>query len=495
MKSKKKYLNYFILILLLIFTFLKTYQLHNNHRFPYHHDEWQHLALSIQATEEGYNKQHNPYLNEPNFHADLEPGFHLYLSSFFLMTDLNPILTYQYFAAIFAVIAGFTIFLCMYRLSKQFIIGILSLIVYISLPTNVNILGKNFFIPLTMAISFMFLFIFYFIVSLKEKNYKKFFFSIIVLALIFFIHPPSFLILLIPAFFELISNFEFIKQIKTPTKFWLSLIMIFFFFFSIALAWKGSIQGTIGYIRDLLFFERGWGKLEVTFFIPLLYGLINTFFAILGFVKGYKTKLRFFVVLAFFSLAITSMFNVFGFSYIVPYSRAIHYAMLGLVPLTAYGFFVFVKSMIKFLNFEEKKLSTKIFSSISVIIFFVLILNSKYDLNQKYIEYNEPVIYENDYKTLVWIKNNLAENNIFVTPYFMTSAVYPISKNQVISIIPAQLDGGLIKENLNFYAYSCDDKKVVINQSKARYLLSRTEQKCVYLKEIHSENNYIYEII
>ena len=495
MKLIKKHINYAILLILLIFTFFKTYSLHYNYRFPYHHDEWQHLALATQAMDEGYNKQHNPYLNKPNFHPDLESGFHLFLANFFLITGINPVLSYKYLAAIFSVIAGFTIFLCMYRLSKQFIIGILSLIVYISLPTNVNILGKNFFIPLTMAISFMFLFIFYFIVSLKEKDYKKFFFSIIVLALIFFIHPPTFIILLIPAFFELISKFEFIKQTKTPTKFWLSLTIIFFFFFSIVLAWKGSIYGTINYIRDLLFFERGWGKLEITFFIPLLYGLINTFFAILSFVKGYKTNLRFFAILAFFSLAITSIFNVFGFSYIVPYSRAIHYAMLGLVPLTAYGFFVFVKSMIKFLNFEEKKLSTKIFSSISVIIFFVLILNSKYDLSLQYKEYNEPVIYENDYKTLVWIKNNLAENNIFVTPYFMTSAVYPISKNQVISIIPAQLDGGLIKENLNFHTYSCEDKKIVINQSKARYLLSRTEQKCVYLKEIYSENNYIYEII
>lgn len=509
MKLKKKYINYSILILLLIFTFFRTYSLHLNHRFPYHHDEWQHLALSIQAIEEGYNKQHNPYLNEPNNNADLEPGFHLYLSSFFLITNLDPILTYQYFAAVFAVISGFVIFLCCYRLSKKFFVGILSLIVFISLPTNVNILGKDFFIPLTMAIPFIFLYILFFLESLKEKDTKKFVFSLFILILLFFVHPPSFVILLFPSIIEVLFNLKNVKKIySTIPKYTLFLVFLLFLVSTFLLSWKGTISATKNYVLDLLFFEQGWGKLEAPYIFPLWYGRINTLFAVLGFavtllislkmIKGKKNNLLFFVVLSFFSLGLTAFFNVFGFSILVPYQRALHYAMFGLLPLTAYGVYITISYVTKILNLKNHRVIT----SLLFLLFFFIVMNSQNEKKLMYeimttddfTYYEENVITEYDYETLLWIKDNLGEDNILVTPYFMTSATYPISKNQVISIIPAQLEGGLREENLNFFNYDCDKQKEIIDKSKAEYIISRIKLSCDYLEEVYSNNLWIYQI-
>ena len=262
----------------------------------------------------------------------------------------------------------------------------------------------------------------------------------------------------------------------------------------VLLVWKGSIEGTKNYVLDLIYFEPGWGKLEITYFIPLLFGLVNTLFAVLGFVKGYKTEFRFFTTFSFISLSITAFFNLFGFTLFVPYSRAVHYTMLALIPLTATGFYAFLKYLNNFLNLKQKINLKSIFSLIMTLFFMLIILSSKYDLDLKYKYYQNLVMTESDYETLLWIKENLGENNVFITPYFMTSAVYPITNNQVISIIPAQLEGGLREDNLNFYNYDCEKQKGIISESGAHYILSHNKLDCDFLEEIYPTQVRIYKI-
>ena len=445
--------HYLLLIILLVFAFFKTfYSIHSDYRFPYHQDEWQHLGISIQAMEEGYNKEFNPFLGVEGWHADLESGFHLFLSNLFILTGANPILNYQYLAAIFSVITGFIVFLCTYRLTDKFYAGILSLIIFISLKSNINILGKDYFVPLTMALPFIFLFILYFLTSLKEKNYKKIIFSITILAVLLLIHPPSSVILIFPVFIELLFNLDFIKQGYKKLKLGVLLIPILVGIFFLLL-WKGEWQATLGYLSDLLVFEQGWGKEEVTYFLPSLYGWVVTLFAIYGFTIANKMKLKFFLIFAFFSLGMTAFFNVFGFSVLVPYSRVIHYAMLALIPLSAFG----ILSVLYLVNkqFERNEVVHLLVS----FILLAIVLNSQYKLDLEYKKYGQSPIDENDYRALIWLKQNFGSDNTLITPYLMTSAVYPISGNKVISLIPSQMGGGLIEKNLDFYKAGCNEKK------------------------------------
>ena len=77
----------------------------------------------------------------------------------------------------------------------------------------------------------------------------------------------------------------------------------------------------------------------------------------------------------------------------------------------------------------------------------------------------------------------------------MTSAVYPVSKHKAISLIPAQMDGGFISENLNFYGYDCDEQYNIIKESEAKYILSRIKQDCSYLNHIYSKDGiFIYKV-
>jgi len=499
LNMKNKYFNYFILVLLLVFLTYKTYSRHIDSPFPYHHDEWQHLALSEQIVEEGYNKQYNPYLGIPNSFTDLESGFHLFLSSFILITNLDPILNYQYLASIFAVISGFIIFLCCYRLSKDFFVGILSLIVFISLPTNVNVLGKDFFVPFVMALPFMYMFILLYLDSLKNDKLRKFYLSVLLLFLIFIIHPPSAMILVLPVIIELFNNKKFIKKHKLFSRKKIVFLLILGLIFSILLLWTDSseftlydsIEATIFYFFELLFFEPGWGKLEITYFVPYLYGLINTLFAIYGFFIVFRKKhnLSFFGVFAFISLAIIAFFNIFGFSFIIPYPRAIHYAMFAMIPLTALGLKQLLEKIKDLLNIKNKEL----YYFVTLFIFLLLLSFSKYDLNEKYRSYNSPVLTEKEYDALLWFEENHGQNNIVIAPYLMTSAIYPVSKNKIVGLIPAILETNNL-DFREFYTSDCDEQKSFIENTNAEYLISRYTNDCDIYKLIYSDEIFIYQI-
>ncbi len=489
--NKKQYL---ILFFLIVVVFLKTYSVHFNYPFPYHHDEWQHLALSIQAIEEGYNKQYNPYIEQTNYHADFESGFHFFLASFFLMTGLNKILFFQYFAAIFSVFSLLAIFLCTFKLSKKAELGFFSALIFIFLPTNVNILGKDYFVPLTMAIPFIFLFILYYLEAFKENNIKKFFLSLILLFALFVIHPPSFVILIFPAFIELLFNINFLKGLTRKNKIIIFILTFFLFIIALLLIWQGKIIDTLRYLKGIILFEKGWGRLEITYFIPMLYGLVNTIFAIIGVIVGRKSNFRFFISMAFFSLAITAIFNNFGFTLFVPYSRAVHYSMLAMIPLTALGLTSLLNYLIKKLDKQNSFSLRLTLSLFFTLLFLILLIFHNYPLDSKYRNYSYYVVDEEDYKALIWMKKTIGEDNLIVTPYFMTSAVYPVSGNKVISLIPAIMEGGLIEDNLNFYSYNCDKKKEILESIGAKYILSKMSLDCDFLEEIYSEGDFIYLI-
>jgi hypothetical protein len=493
LKSIFHYFPYLLLGLVIIYTFYSTYSLHTNYPFPYHHDEWQHLGISKQAIDEGYNKHYNPFLGIDAVYQDLESGFHLYLASLILFSGLDPLVYYQYLAAVFAVISGFSIFVCVSRLSKNTYAGIISSFVFSLLKSNVNVLGKDYFVPLTMAIPFIFTFILFYAEGLNEKDLKKFIFSLVILIILFFIHPPSAIILMMPAFFEAFFHLDAFrsKEFRYTLIALLVLVTVSFAF----LINRGDLSETKKYFFDLIYFEPGWGKVDVTYFIPFFYGGLNAFYALVGLFYAYKTRLRFFAVLSFASLAITSMFNVFGFTFLAPYSRALHYSMLALIPLTAYGIIRSIEICSSYFSLHSKQKIA--FSIILVIIFAAIGIITSYSLDMRYKRYSIPVMSADEYDALLWIKENLGENNTIISPYFMTSAVYTVSGSKTISLIPAVMGKGDIDSNLAFYNLNatCDIKYGILQNTKANIVLTHLIEDCSFLKQIYSKKVNVYAVL
>lgn len=468
--SRKQYI---ILIMVLLFSFFWTYKRHFDYPFPYHHDEWQHLGIAKQIIIEGYNLEYNPFIGVPAAHADLEPGFHIFLAVFFKVTGLDAVLFYKYLPAIFALLTTLAMFACFYEFTKNYYVSLSSSMFFIALTTNVNILGKEFFVPLSMAFFLMFFFIMLLRKSIAANDKNLLMASLLFYIVQFLIHPPSALILLLPLSIELFSARKMLK--KEMVVLLLPIAIFCFMFF-----WKGSIITSKNYILDLILFERGWGKLEVSYFLPFLYGIIPTLLAVYGLFSNLE-KYRFFGILAFVSLGITTLFNLSGFTLLVPYSRAVHYSMISLLLFTGLGL---EKLSRNFLNYRYA----------ATVAIFLFMLVPLYGKDNEFKNYSQLPLYQEDYESMKWIESNYGSENIIITPYFMTSAVYPVSGNKVISLIPAQMEGGLIEDNLNFYDYTCEKMKEVIKASNAGFVYSRRSLGCDFLSLVYSKKSYVYSI-
>ncbi|MFH2020503.1 MAG: hypothetical protein ABIJ34_03760 [archaeon] len=491
MKKKLSLAEYVLLMIILIFGFYKAYSLHADNPYPVHHDEWQHLGIVMQTMEFGYISEKNPNLVKAEPFHDLERGFHIFLADFFLLTNLEPVHGYQYLAALFVIISGLAIFICIYELTKNYYMSIISLLMFVLLKSNVNILGIDYFIPLTMAIPFMFFFILQYINSIETQNQANLATSVILLLFLFFMHPPSMVILLIPSLIQFLNCKSVFKKKLISSKLFI-IIGIIAVLAILSLFWTESFQVTREVILDMIVFEQGWGKLEVTYFLPLLYGILPTLLAVYGFLNlsssASSLKLGFFSSFAVLAVALTGFFNVFGFSILVPYSRLVYYSMLAMIPLTAIG----LQHVTDRVEFVKNRSHQKIILTIILIISISL---STYELDMRYKKYSQTILTDADYDALIWFSSNIGKDKIVLTPFFTTSAVYPVSHNFVISLVAAVLEGGHAQENLEFFQYDCEQMKNVTDSSGAEFIISRSKLECSYFSEIYSNADFIYKVI
>ncbi|MFN3528174.1 MAG: hypothetical protein ACK4YO_03635, partial [Candidatus Altarchaeaceae archaeon] len=124
---------------------------------------------------------------------DLEIGFHIFLSELFLLTNADPVLSYKYLSALFAVISAFILFLIVKR--YHFYAAIFSILFFTSLRTDIVVMGLWFFAPLTMSIGMI-----YGVVLALIRGIKKglaFFFVLLLLCLLLHLSIQSLLYLCI----------------------------------------------------------------------------------------------------------------------------------------------------------------------------------------------------------------------------------------------------------------------------------------------------------
>ena len=145
LKMTQNHIKNIPLILLIIFTFFLVYKVHFNYNYPYqdphepnfiaekennhysyilHGDEWTHAAQAIYLMENKKIPETNPYLKNQGYKLNLESGFHAFLAQFFTLTNLNPILYYQYLPALFAVLSVFAVILLINLLINKICISL-----------------------------------------------------------------------------------------------------------------------------------------------------------------------------------------------------------------------------------------------------------------------------------------------------------------------------------------------------------------------------------
>jgi len=442
-KSNKKLIDkifVFLLILIFLLIFLKTYSIHLKNPYPTHVDEWQHLAQIIAAESGKIN--YNPYFDEP--HKDLELFFHSFWAAFFSIFKINEILFYSFLPAIFSVLTALTLYFLMLKISNR-IAALFSLIIILNWKSNVSFLGIKYFTPLTMSFPLIYLSIFFFIKFSEKRTIKNFMAFVLIFLLTLLIYPPSGIIL---TYGFLIGLLIINKNKKNK----LDLFLKFIAYFGLALILTGILfLYKNNLLEGLFLFKIGWSGYETKYSFVLLFSFTATLFAIFGIIKKIEDlKLRILIILSLLSLSLVFMFNTFDFTIIVPYQRALHYSVIFLTPLAAIGITEFLKIITKRTN--------KLLGVFLAIVIFLLILCSKYSKVNNQETYEWRVLEKRMYEKLNNIRQNYPENSIIVmTPIYNTPAIYPVARQRAQALLPAQLGASYgqdekIIDNIKYYS-------------------------------------------
>jgi hypothetical protein len=503
-----------ILFLALVLVFFKVYSFHFGYNYPLHIDEYHHIAQSVQIIEERGFVSTNPYFKEPIIHNNLEPGFHIILSEIFLMTGIDPVRYYGFLPAFFALLSSLMLFVLVKKITKNFWAGIFSVLFFISLKSSVNILGIKFFTPLTACIPLIYLFILVLIEAMTKSDTKKLLLCFIFSSALIIIYPLFGTLILPMALLYVLLNFDALKgfYFKAKDSFdiekmannkiayikfilliigIISIVLLSFYYFTRYIGFHINFR----WIIESLIFEEGWGKVEIKYFLPYLYGIVPTILAMIGIFHCLKTKKHLiFVLSSFITIGLVAFFHKFKFSILSPYQRTLYFSMVFLVPLSALGLTYAINYFMEtdFSVISRKSKGPLILSF--VIIVFIATFSSEYNLVDEREKYQNNIIDDYDYESIKWIQDNYGKGNIVIAPLFVSSTVYPISKNYVVSILPGQLTGESINASVDFFRFGCEEKKKIANQTKADIVLSKTRIECDFLNEVYNKRNFVYKV-
>jgi len=479
-----------ILLIALILASLIVYIPRADYRFPNHGDEWNHLSYATEIIETG-SLFNNPYDEDKKY--NLETGTHIFLAEIFLLSDSELVTDYKFLPIIFIFLTSLILFITLYRITNNFWASILSILFLVALKSNANILGILLFTPFSMAFPIVFLFLFLFSTGIRKDKTEYVVSSIVLLGTIVLFHASTAIILGIVAFFYMLFNIDYIKKHYTflsIASFLLILSGIIFSKFKWGLGVFETINKVLGYSFPL--------GVTYTYNYILFYGVIASLLAFLGLLISFKSK-----KLRIYSLMWILLFFYYMISYILPYTLYIEYIrlfyllMISSVVLSCLGAYY----IINFLSGCFAKKYIKIIVTF-IIIFIIILFQFSYYYNP---DIDDPrnlrsdvhrYIDEDDYNTLIWLKDSDIKNKRIFSNVKIGSAI-PLSFNY--PSIRLQMKHGsketIDDSNTFFKNTSCEKKMELLQKYRSDYLFSKARINCDFLELTYKDKDYIYSII
>ena len=510
--TKHQILLIILLILSLSFLAVKVYKPHINNPYPIHLDEYSRLLETIHITEQKtFTNRYNPqFVGHPDSPARWNPGFQFILSEFYIISGVDPVMFFQYLPALFAVLTGFILFTFLFKISNYWT-GIFAIIFLSFMKTNDNTLGIAFLIALTMTFPLLYALIPSLYNIFDKKNNFYILLSSIILFTISVIHeqtaagfiPIVLLYVIISLVIFIIKNkkIEYTKKGIVITAISIVLPLISFYI-ARELIWKGTLSKTIDFLLKLIVW-KGIDDIRFPYNFILFYGPMLTVLAIIGIILIYKNI----NMNAFFIWSLVAVGQVINFfynhvTYLSYIERVRHVAVLGLIPLSAYGLFILLQLFNKFV--KNKKIMTSI--AIFILVLASIVSYSYVDKGEYLPEEKQPknqllmnpVIDHKDYQAMLYLKQISSKQVVLADPV-KSAAIYPISRDYIVASAQnpyAGFGGGNIKAVKKFFATtSCTEKQKIIYQNNVKYVLTKNPINCPGLKQIYSKNSrYIYEV-
>ncbi len=453
----------------------------NSFFIPIHADEWTHLAQVKYSMNSGENSFINPYFKELFQHNNFESGFHTFTASFFLLTGLDAVMNYHLLAAVFAMIAALLIYSFLFLLTKQRIVGILGMLFFLSLPSNTNLLGNWFYVPMSMSIFLIFLFL---TLLYQARENADFYILGFILAISLLIYPFAAILLGIIGLFYVLQDRDMLKlRIKPIHKILIAALVILALITIILLT-------DFKTILSLLIFEKGWRFIENIYspisFVGIFWLLLSLIGIIIMFVKKYEKSVIY--ALAILSLNILA-FYVFEKSLLFMYRINFYYFLLLMGLFGAIGSGYIFKQTSRIFRKGQIKI---IVQGIIIILLLFTLFSNYYQIEDeghklhRFIDLDEFHALEKIGQTYT--------GEIIMADILISQAIYPITDNHVISLLSSNLGGGETEDVYKFFSEesSCKKKKRILKRNNATLVLSKEEINCDFLIKEKEEVFYLY---
>jgi hypothetical protein len=307
-----------------------AYFVHLPHRLsplPFHVDEWHHLEKAKRLYKgDRYDMLQN---------AVYGLGFHLSHTPLFIIeevVDIEAVYLVGYLPALYAILAAAILFLLVNRLTGDYKSALFSMIFFTIIPSNDNLHGHWYAVPSTLSIAFMYLTVYLFMKALQKTENKNILAATASLAITGLIHPSTAVVVafICGVYIWWSKN----RWHKKMTWFFTPIALAYLLLPIIHYMRLGLLHHIVDGVFYTLYYPTNSGGMDPTFtqypvgltfientipmsryFIPYLYGLTPTIFAIIGLLVVKRTsRAGILIPWAGITFAITLLFEVAGFS-------------------------------------------------------------------------------------------------------------------------------------------------------------------------------------
>ncbi|OJI09166.1 MAG: hypothetical protein COV08_01920 [Candidatus Vogelbacteria bacterium CG10_big_fil_rev_8_21_14_0_10_49_38] len=442
--------------------------------YPFHVDEWHHLA---QARALFANNSHP------------EIGFQLFLR---LLAPFDPVLIYKFLPALWAIFSALALFWLVYvRSKKDFWLAWWSVIFFATLKSNVNLLGLWFFTPLTFALPFVLLYLYFFTEGLERRSRQYLLAALAIMLGLLPVHAISVLFAL--PFLTLLVLLYYRDDLKRDWLFFATFLLVplsglIFYQWSAGLSWRELLSDLPAH----LWFAKSWGVLELKNSPFELYSPIGYLLALAGAAtivwRRCWREQALFWLWPLSLLGSIAVYRIFDSSFLVPYQRNLFYLAIAWPYLSALGLLAWWRFLNQRVFPESQKII--IFGLAAVLSGLVILAAFRdYNLQPPGVALYQ-VIDDRDYAALralaAWPKGRV------MTDFFLGTALPAITPHRPVASI---YFNRLYKEAVVefFLTADCARRQELIATHRVRYVLSQETLTCVG-ELIYDQGPYLYQV-
>jgi len=443
------WIKYIVLMIVLVMGAFLAYQPHLDNPLPLLADEYVHISLAEQILNEGALPFTNPYIATETPHANYESGFHFFLALIFIVLPGEPVLMYQYFAAVFFVINGLLLFYLVKVWSKKYVAALFAVFFFSTITSADGLLAHQYFVPLTLGITLLFashIFL-YKLLSTHEHRFLALLAGALLVTAI--TYPPT-------LFFFLFTAGAYLLLMKHDLNSYVHLTRRTFFILlaTTTALLSGLFFGVLAYLQllDEIIFHTSWSAPFDEYSLVFFFGIVPSTLAAIGLWGNVrKTGPGSLMILCwfFYSLLALYVFYLFEYSLLVPFPRLFLYFLIVVSILAGFGASTIIAAAQSQTGYIRKAL-------------LIIPLGIGISFHMTYVTQTSvqlPTIITTDkYQVLAQFAKQYPADGVMISDPLTSIAVYPITGNKVLNVLHSNIGGGNSTAVRAFMQAPCTEK-------------------------------------